>query len=94
MLVEDNEGCIFMIKNQATSARTKHIDIRAHFMCEHYLKLKFDVLKAETSEQDADPLTKNLPEKDHRRHSENYRNGTLFVYQHWENFVQQISNGG
>ena len=94
MLIEDNEGCIFMIKNQATSARTKHIDIRAHFIREHYLKSQFDVLKAESSEQDADPLTKNLCEKDHRRHSENYRNGTPFVYQHWEDFVQQISNGG
>ena len=81
-----------MIKNQATSQRTKHIDIRAHFMREHYLKSKFDVLKVESAEQDADPLTKNLPEKDHARHAENYRNGTPFVYQNWESFVQQISN--
>ena len=35
MLIEDNKGCVFMVKNQSTSARTKHIDIRAHFMRKH-----------------------------------------------------------
>ena len=49
-------------------------------MREHYLKSKFDLLKVKLLEQDADPLTKNLPEKDHKRHAENYRNGTPFVY--------------
>ena len=63
MLIEDNEGCIFMVKNQSTSARTKHIDIRAHFMREHYMKGSFDIIKTDTLEQDADALTKYLPEK-------------------------------
>ena len=94
MLIEDNEGCIFLIKNQATSARTKHIDVRAHFMREHYLKSTFDVLKTESAEQDADPLTKNLPVKEHCKHAENFRNGTPFVYQNWESFVQQMGNKG
>ena len=73
MLVEDNKGCIFIIKNQATSARTKYINIRAHFMQNHYLKLKFDVLKTEPAKQGADPLTKNLCEKDHKRHFEKFQ---------------------
>ena len=51
MLIEDNEGCIFMVKNQSTSARTKHIDIRAHFMREHYMKGSFDIIKTDTLEQ-------------------------------------------
>ena len=93
MLIEDNEGCVFMVKNQSTSATTKHIDISAHFMRGHYMKASFDIIKTDTLEQDADPLTKNLPEEDYKKHAENYRNGTLFVYQNWDNLVQQISNG-
>ena len=64
MLIEDNEGCVFMVKNQSTSATTKHIDISAHFMRGHYMKASFDIIKTDTLEQDADPLTKNLPEND------------------------------
>ena len=48
MLIKDNDGCVFLIKNQTTSARTKHIDIRAHFMREHYMKGDFDVFKTKT----------------------------------------------
>ena len=63
MLIEGNRGCVFMIKNQSTSARTKHTGIRAHFMHKHNMKASFDVLKTNTLEQDADSLTQNLPEK-------------------------------
>ena len=93
ILIEDNEECIFMVKNQSTSARAKHINIRAHFMREHYMKASFDRIKTDTLEQDTHPLTKNLPEKDYKKHAEKYRNGTLFIYQNWDNLVQQMSNG-
>ena len=61
-------------------------------MREHYMKGSFDIIKTDTLEQDADALTKNLPEKDYKKHAKNYRDGTLFVYQNWENFTQQINN--
>ena len=64
MLIEDNKGCVFMVKNQSTSTRTKQIDIRAHFMRKHYMKASVDIIKTDTLEQDADPLTNNLPEND------------------------------
>ena len=76
-----------------TSARTEHIDIKALFMHELYMKASFDIIRTDTLEQDADPLTKNLPEKDYKKHAENYRNGMLFVYQNWDNLIQRISNG-
>ena len=31
-IYEDNEGAIFLAKNQQVSMRTKHIDIRYHFV--------------------------------------------------------------
>jgi len=76
MLLEDNEGCIFIIKNQHTSSRTKHIDIRAHLISEHYTNKIFDVIKVNTTEQDGDPLTKNLNEESFKKYSKNFRNGT------------------
>ena len=79
-----------MIKNQATTSRTKHIDIRAHFMREHYMKKEFDIVQVNTSEQDADIFTKNLPEKDHTRHAQNLRNGTPYVYQNWSEIMMQV----
>jgi len=82
----------FIIKNQNTSSRTKYIDIRAHLIREHCTNKIFDVIKVDTSEQDGDPLTKNLNENDHNRHSENFRNGKPLVYQNWTALTQQISN--
>jgi len=79
-----------MIKNQTTTSRTKHIDIRAHLMREHYMKDKFDVIHVDTEEQDADILTKNLPEKEHTKHSRNLREGRPFIYQNWEDIVMQV----
>jgi hypothetical protein len=32
IIYEDNLGTIFLVKNQQVSVRTKHIDIRHHFM--------------------------------------------------------------
>ena len=32
IIYEDNEGAIFLAKNQQVSMRTKHIDVRAHFI--------------------------------------------------------------
>jgi hypothetical protein len=32
IIYEDNLGTIFLVKNQHVSSRTKHIDIRHHFM--------------------------------------------------------------
>jgi hypothetical protein len=34
IIYEDNLGCIFLIKNQQIGQRTKHIDIRKHFIRE------------------------------------------------------------
>jgi len=48
MLLEDYERCIFIIKHQHTSSRTKHIDVRAHLIREHYNIKIFDVIRVDT----------------------------------------------
>ena len=41
IIYEDNTGAIFLVKNQQVGARTKHIDVRHHFIREHYEKKDF-----------------------------------------------------
>ena len=60
ILYEDNEAAVYLAKNHHVSAKTKHIDIRQHYVREH-LKEKLGVIKAIKSEDNfADILTKNV----------------------------------
>jgi len=61
-------------------------------MREHYSNKIFDVIKVDTTEQDGDPHTKNLSEDNYNKHSNNFRNGTPFVYQNWDDLILEISN--
>jgi hypothetical protein len=74
---EDNLGAIYLVKNQHVGARTKHIDVRAHFIREledqEYLTVQF----VRSEENSADILNKNCPEKLHTKHAAMIRNGTL-----------------
>jgi hypothetical protein len=57
----DNNGCIFMSKNPVFHKRTKHIDIRWHFIREATDRGDIKLEYIPTGEQLADPLTKALP---------------------------------
>jgi len=41
LILKDNMGAI---KNQSVGQCTKHIDIREHWLREHYVKLAFEIL--------------------------------------------------
>jgi hypothetical protein len=43
IIYEDNLGAIFLVKNQQVSSRTKHINIRHHFMRDWQAKKDLDV---------------------------------------------------
>ena len=59
VLYEDNEAAVYLAKNQHVSARTKHIDIREHYVREHLLELgEIKLIKLE--HDFADALTKNV----------------------------------
>jgi hypothetical protein len=47
------------VKNQQVSARTKHIDIRHHYMRELQAKKDIDVRFKRSEENSADIMTKN-----------------------------------
>ena len=59
----DNTSAINILKNLIQHSRTKHIDIKHHFIRDHVLKGDIELEFVSTSKQLADILTKPLNEK-------------------------------
>jgi hypothetical protein len=62
-LLCDNESAIRMADNPVEHSRTKHIDIRHHFLRDHQQKGYIEVYHINTENQLADIFTKPLDEK-------------------------------
>ncbi|GKE54358.1 hypothetical protein Tco_1489514, partial [Tanacetum coccineum] len=56
----DNKSTICVVKNPVYHSRTKHIEIRHHFIRDCYEKRLIDVLKIHTGSNVADLLTKRF----------------------------------
>jgi hypothetical protein len=65
----DNIGTIFIGSNVAVLQRSKHIDVRKHFVREFVHDGFLRILLVCTKENDADIFTKNLPGELHERHA-------------------------
>lgn len=66
----DNESAITIAKGPAASGRTKHMDVRMHFIRQMIEKKRIVLIYRNTKELAADMLTKNLPRtafEQHRR---------------------------
>ena len=62
-LFVDNQSAIKLIKNPEYHKRTKHIDIRYHFVREKFFEKLFNVQYIATQDQEADIFTKTLDRK-------------------------------
>jgi hypothetical protein len=62
-LLCDNESAIRLVDNPVENSRTKHIDIRHHFLRNHQQKGDIDIYHISTENQLADIFTKPLDEK-------------------------------
>jgi hypothetical protein len=62
-LLCDNESAIHMADNPVEHSRTKHIDIRYHFLRDHQQKGDIEIAYVNTHNQLADIFTKPLDEK-------------------------------
>ena len=61
-LLCDNESAIKLTNNPVAHSRTKHIDIRHHFLRDHELKGDIEIRHVSTEKQLADIFTKPLDE--------------------------------
>ena len=59
----DNESAIKIANNPVQHSKTKHIEIRHHFLRDHVMKEDIDIIHVNTEEQLADICTKPLDEK-------------------------------
>jgi hypothetical protein len=62
-LLCDNESAIKIAYNSCEHFRTKHIDIRHHFLRDHAIKEDIVMLHVRTNEQLIDIFTKPLDER-------------------------------
>ena len=56
----DNIGAIYLAKNATTSKRTKHVDIRYHFVRECIEDGIIKIIFVKSADNDSDVMTKNL----------------------------------
>lgn len=63
IIFQDNQSTIFLAKNNALKRRTKHIDLRYHFIRELIENRIVELQYCETGEMTADILTKALGTK-------------------------------
>jgi len=64
----DNSGCIEFAKNPVGHKRTKHVDIRNHFVRDAITTDKVILEHCPTDEMAADPMTKELAKVNHDKH--------------------------
>jgi hypothetical protein len=62
-LLCDNESASCLADNPVAHSRTKHIDVRHHFLRDHQQKGDIDIFHISTENQLADIFTKPLDEK-------------------------------
>lgn len=63
----DNNGAKDLAYNATVNERTKHIDVQYHFVRECALKKKIELIRCDTTDQVADPLTKPLERQQHQK---------------------------
>jgi hypothetical protein len=86
---EDNLRTIFLVKNQQVSFRTKHIDIRHHYMRDLQDNKALDVRFKRSENISTDIMTKNTTREVHDKHTQQIRNSTLPF---WKEDVKQESS--
>ena len=83
IIYEDNEGAIVLAKNQQVSMRTKHIDVRAHFIRD-CIKNWIEIKKVMTNNNVSDIMTKNCDVTTFLKHIEKILEGKIECDQHVE----------
>lgn len=63
IIYADNQSAIRLVKNPEFHKRSKHIDVRYHYVREQYAERKFMVEYARSENQLADIMTKPIPRR-------------------------------
>jgi hypothetical protein len=77
IICEDNTGAIFLATNYQVGMRTKHIDVRYHFLRDKVEDGSIRFVYIRSEDNPSDILTKNVKQQTHDRHATNILNGTI-----------------
>ena len=77
IIFEDNLGCIYLIRNQKTSSRTKHLAVRHLFGRDLYIENKAIPVFVRSEENISDGLTKNQTQQLFVEHEKVLLNGIM-----------------
>jgi hypothetical protein len=77
IIYEDNLGAIYLAKNYQVSGRTKHIDIRHHWLRDLQTSKRIDIRYIRSENNPADIMTKNTGKDLYQKHTEEIRTGSL-----------------
>ena len=77
IIYEDNLGAIYLAKNYQVSARTKHIDIRHHWLRDLQTSKRINIRYIRSENNPADIMTKNTGKDLYQKHTEAVRTGSL-----------------
>ena len=75
----DNQGAVFLAQNDGASMRTRHIDVRHHFIrdLQHCEPVRLQMSFLPSEDNHADNMTKNLPEGLFVKHATALKEGKL-----------------
>jgi hypothetical protein len=90
IMLEDNTGAIFLLKNASVGARTKHIDIRWHYIGQLRANGKLDVEFVRLEDKESNICTNNLPVKLIVKLRDNIRNRTMRSRMLWDVIVKAV----
>ena len=68
----DNIGAIYLGNNAKLSQRTKHIDVKHHFVREYIDKGLIKIVFVKSEENDADIWTKNVKQETYDKHTSKF----------------------
>ena len=83
--MEDNQATIKTAQNEIRNERSKHIDVRYHFIRECVANNKLKVAYCATEEMTADMLTKPLAKSKMRHHTSD--GGSEFTSYEFKNYL-------
>ena len=77
IIYEDNTGAIFLVKNQQVGARTKHIDVRHHYIRGLIKQKTLKIMFVSSEDNCSDIMTKNAQLSIFLKHKESLLNGMV-----------------
>ena len=77
VVCEDNTGVLFLATNSQVGMRTKHIDVRYHFLQDKVADGSISFVYIRSEDNPSDLLTKNVKQQVHDRHASSILNGTI-----------------